>query len=70
MHDDKRHLPPSETSLPRLLKNAVYATGLFGKWHLGGKPAPGRIVTGSASSGDFGAVRSITTRTTWRRLER
>jgi len=33
--DDARHLPPSDTSLPRLLKNAGYATGLFGKWHLG-----------------------------------
>jgi arylsulfatase A-like enzyme len=31
---DSRHLPPSETSLPRLLKNAGYATGLIGKWHL------------------------------------
>jgi arylsulfatase A-like enzyme len=34
-HDDPRHLPPSDTSLPRLLKNAGYATGLIGKWHLG-----------------------------------
>ena len=32
--DDSRHLPPADTSLPRLLKNAGYATGLFGKWHL------------------------------------
>jgi arylsulfatase A-like enzyme len=32
--DDARHLPPAETSLPRLLKNAGYATGLIGKWHL------------------------------------
>lgn len=30
-----RGLPASEASLPRLLKKAGYATGLFGKWHLG-----------------------------------
>ena len=40
-HDDPRHLPPSDTSLPRLLKNAGYATGLFGKWHLGYEAAAG-----------------------------
>jgi len=28
----------SETSLARLLKDAGYATGIFGKWHLGYKP--------------------------------
>jgi arylsulfatase A-like enzyme len=35
LENDPRSLPPSETSLPRLLKNAGYATGLIGKWHLG-----------------------------------
>jgi arylsulfatase A-like enzyme len=36
--DRNRGLMPTETSLPRLLKSAGYATGLFGKWHLGWKP--------------------------------
>jgi arylsulfatase A-like enzyme len=40
-YDDPRHLPPSDTSLPRLLKNAGYATGLIGKWHLGVEAAAG-----------------------------
>ena len=35
-----------------------------------GSRAPSRIVTASTSSGDFVGVRSITTRTTWRRLQR
>ncbi len=40
-YDDPRALPPSSTSLPRLLKNAGYATGLMGKWHLGADVATG-----------------------------
>lgn len=31
-------LPTTETSLARMLKNSGYATGAFGKWHLGFRP--------------------------------
>ena len=31
-------LPVSETSIARMLKGAGYATGAFGKWHLGYRP--------------------------------
>ena len=40
-HNDSRRLPPSDTSLPRLMKEGGYATGLFGKWHLGNDIASG-----------------------------
>ncbi|HEY0592365.1 MAG TPA: sulfatase-like hydrolase/transferase, partial [Thermoanaerobaculia bacterium] len=33
-----RGLSPREPTLPRYLHDAGYATGLFGKWHLGSRP--------------------------------
>jgi len=39
--DHERGLPATGTSLPALLKASGYATGLFGKWHLGFKPEVG-----------------------------
>jgi len=36
--DRERGLPADGMSLPALLKTTGYATGLFGKWHLGWKP--------------------------------
>jgi len=36
--DGKLGLPATGTSLPQLLKNHGYATGLIGKWHLGHLP--------------------------------
>ncbi|HEY0591061.1 MAG TPA: sulfatase-like hydrolase/transferase [Thermoanaerobaculia bacterium] len=33
-----RGLSPAEPTLPRYLHDAGYATGLFGKWHLGSRP--------------------------------
>jgi arylsulfatase A-like enzyme len=39
-------LPVSETSVARMLKSNGYATGCFGKWHLGFKPQFGPIAHG------------------------
>jgi arylsulfatase A-like enzyme len=36
--DAERGLPATGRTLPQLIKNAGYATGLVGKWHLGYKP--------------------------------
>ena len=38
---EPRDLRPSDTSLPRLLKSAGYATALLGKWHLSGTAETG-----------------------------
>ena len=36
--DSRAGLPTSETTLAQLLRDAGYATGVFGKWHLGYEP--------------------------------
>jgi arylsulfatase A-like enzyme len=36
---DEFGLPLSETAMPKRLKDLGYKTGMFGKWHLGYKPA-------------------------------
>ena len=37
-HLDTPSLPPTELTLPRLMKQGGYRTALFGKWHLGKEP--------------------------------
>ena len=44
--DGKLGLTADGQSLPRLLKNAGYATGLLGKWHLGYLPAMSPLAHG------------------------
>ena len=36
---DTRGLHPDETTIAETLRAAGYATGIFGKWHLGDQPA-------------------------------
>src|SRR5690606_29772706 len=48
-------LDPSAPSLPRMLREAGYATGHFGKWHLGG----GRDVVAPFIS-EYGFDESVT----------
>ena len=38
LNNSDKGLSASEPTLPRYLKNAGYATGLIGKWHLGWRP--------------------------------
>lgn len=39
-------LPPERATLASLLRDAGYATGLFGKWHLGDLPEFGPLRSG------------------------
>jgi arylsulfatase A-like enzyme len=44
--DPRLGLPPAHPTLPSLLRGAGYATGLFGKWHLGFPPHFGPLKSG------------------------
>ena len=56
-------LPATGRSLPQLLKNAGYATGLIGKWHWASSRSSSRIATASTTSGAIWPATSIGTRT-------
>jgi arylsulfatase A-like enzyme len=50
-------LPAEEVTVPKLLRDAGYTTGIFGKWHLGPPkdiPSHGFDVTGSTNVGPGG----------------
>ena len=46
VHGDGIGLEPEFPALPRLLANAGYASGLFGKWHCGEPPQFGPLKSG------------------------